>query len=112
MAAFFKTSFKRNPNIVDLKSLQKHLENYFERDFRPELDQVDYMRKQQSSSIYRNQTKTFKKRNTMMNGEEIGSFKHAFENYMTDKDELNDSDDSGSEPADPSQNQDDYFKKG
>lgn len=108
VARFIKNTFPRYPNITNFKTLQTHIECYFEKDFKPEQDQIDYMRKAQSSQTYRRQTRTFKKRKTMMHGGGISSFKDAFGDPL-DKDELNDSDDSGSECFDSSKPSDDYF---
>lgn len=80
VSKFITNTFTRYPHITSYKTLQKHIECYFEKDFKPEQDQIDYMRKAQSSQTYRRQTKTFKKRKTMMHAEGISSFRNAFGN--------------------------------
>ena len=83
------------PAINCLKSLQAHIENVFEKSFKPEHDQIDYMRKQQTSETYRRQYKAFQKRRTMR-GSDLKSFKTGLEDLDYDQNELSDGDEGGS----------------
>ena len=47
LTSFIKRVYANYPQITSYKTLQEFIEQVFERDFAPERDQIDYMRKQQ-----------------------------------------------------------------
>ena len=113
LSHFIRKVFKKYPNISSYRTLQRHFEELFESDFRPEVDQIDYMRKQQKSDIYRRQCKTFNKRRTMISND-FNSFKFGY-GGKADADELSDGDEDGAEPNDngmfnSNREDEDYFK--
>ncbi len=97
MSTFFQNVYGSYKGVTSYKKMQALIEANFERLFNPELDQIDYMRKQQSSKIYRRQCRAFKKRSTMV-GNELSSFGSNLHFLNRDENELSDDDENGAEP--------------
>lgn len=45
LTKFIRFVYKNYPEINSYKTLQCYIETFFDADFKPELDQIDYMRK-------------------------------------------------------------------
>jgi len=94
--------------VTSLKKLQQMLDTSFEQNFRPEADQIDHLRKMQSSETYRRQSKAFRKRKTMAT-QDFSSFKLCARLGRDDSD-LSD-DEGGATPNETNLSalEDDYF---
>ena len=108
LSRFIRAVYRNRTDITSLKTLTKVIEGNFEKNFKPEKDQIDHILKQQNSSIYRNQCKIFKKRGSIV-PDEVPYFRQGGSLHGLEENELSDDDEDGAQEKESALANEDYF---